>query len=447
MENKEIIEKEEINISENITQPASEAIEQKPKSNKKKVIVISAVIAVVAICIVAAVIAIVGGNSNSLWKKPFDKESFCYGYNVTPEEFIDKANELNIDNVHHEFEYSNKESIEVTDGESAERYAYDISSFELFDRPAYYSICGVDYYEDNTIRQTVLVFDYKDTFSFDWAYDDLCVSAVQILYAYNAFDADSANDVLNAFKSYSDMLEKAAQNQPVKIYFKYGDFVLYLFENENSESLYFRIQKTDEQGVETLEETMGASLVNLADTVSSNNDKTEATVTENDTTEVAETTQAQKSPEDCFVSTKEIYEQVKPFFTKYGYDIDSWDVTIDDGDVFAAETSSESFLLQDNLLVIKLNKGENRTKGLYYSDLDKDNIQINFDGGEKDKAYELLDVIFDGAQVNDKKLSEYIESEYTNHLNEGNISNWENDGIKYTVGIGNDIVFIMLGKN
>ncbi len=149
------------------------------------------------------------------------------------------------------------------------------------------------------------------------------------------------------------------------------------------------------------------------------------------------------SPEQYFLSPKSIYEKVKPFFEKYGYDIDSWNVTADNGEIFAAETGSESIVLQDNCLVINLNKNGSTTRGLYYF-TDNDNIQIWFGGGEQDKAYELLDVIFNGAQVNDKRISEYIQDEYLNHLNEGDISNWSNEGIDYKFGINNDTVFIMV---
>lgn len=439
MENK-IIEKEEINISESIAQPSLDAI--RPKSNKKKVIVLSSIIAAVVVIIgIVVSVIVIAGNSNSLWKKPVDEEYFCYRYNVTPEEFIDKANELYIDNVHHEFEYGDKAAIEDVN-ESAERYFYDISSFKLYDQSAYYSQCAVDYYEDKTIHQTSLMCPYREVFSFDWAYEDLCVSAVQILYAYNAFEADSAKDVLNAFKSYSDLLEKTAQNQRIQLYFKYDDFVLYLFENENSEALYWKIQKTDEQGVENLEKTLGASLINLADKVSSNDDN-EGTKKETETKEV------KKSPEDCFVRTREIYEKVKPFFAKYGYDIDNWNVTVDDGNIFSAETSSEAIVLQDSSLMINLAKDSNITRGLqvFATGNSANNIQLWFDGNDKDKAYELLNIIFDDAYVDDKTLSEYIESEYESYLNEGNVANWTNGEIKYTIQFNDDLTFISLYRN
>lgn len=289
MENKETIEVKEINISENIAQPDLKAIEKKPKSSKKKVILISALIAAIVVIMGIIVSVIVfTGNSNSLWKKPVDEEGIgIYRYNVTPEEFIDKANELcNYDNEYHEFEYAEKTAIR-DDNESAERYWYDISSFKINpgdepinsfkvnpgDEPinwGYYSQCGVDYCEDKTISKTSLVFPYNDVWSFDFAYSDLCISTVQILYAYNAFESDSADDVLNALKSFSDKLEKMAQNHRIQIYFKYGDFVLYLFEDENSEVLYWLIQKTDEKGIEYMEKELGYIMINLADRMSLN---------------------------------------------------------------------------------------------------------------------------------------------------------------------------------
>lgn len=277
MENKETIEVKEINISENIAQPDLKAIEKKPKSSKKKVILISVLIAAIVVIMGIIVSVIVfTGNSNSLWKKPVDEEGIgIYRYNVTPEEFIDKANELcNYDNKYNEFEYAEKTAIR-DDNESAERYWYDISSFKVNpgDEPinlGYYSDCGVDYCEDKTISKTFLVFPYNDVWSFDFAYSDLCISTVQILYAYNAFESDSADDVLNALKSFSDKLEKMAQNHRIQIYFKYGDFVLYLFEDENSEVLYWLIQKTDEKGIEYMEKELGYIMINLADRMSLN---------------------------------------------------------------------------------------------------------------------------------------------------------------------------------
>ena len=155
------------------------------------------------------------------------------------------------------------------------------------------------------------------------------------------------------------------------------------------------------------------------------------------------------NPERYFLNPKNIYKQVKPFFAKYGYDIDNWNVTVDDGNVFIAETSSEIITLQDTGLAINLNKGGNTTRGLqvFTNGNSANNIQLWFDGGEQDKAYELLDVIFDGAYVNDKKLSEYIESEYESYLNEGNVSNWSNGKIRYMVQFNKDLTFISLYRN
>lgn len=431
---------EQSNTFENVSQTVTEYAEQKPKSNKKKIIILF-VITVAVICIIAIIISI-SNKGDSLWKKPFDEDAFTYGYKVTPDEFINKANELYIDDVHHEFEYGQKEPIDGIN-QTAERYCYDISSFELYGRPAYYSQCGVDYYEDKTIRQTILFYDYQDVFSFDWAYDDLCVSAVQILYAYEAFKTDSASDVLNKLKSYSDVLESIAEEQRINIFFKYGDFVLNLSENENSDILFFRIQKTDEKGIEKIESSLGP-LVSLEND-SSVNEK-EETVTEKETAEKSKNERAKKSPEDCFVNTKKIYEQVKPFFMNYGYDFDKWEVTADSVDMFIAETDSEIVALQDTSLNINLNKGGSQAKGLQvFGDSESANsIQIWFDGSEKNMAYELLDVIFEGVYVNDRKISDYIESEYKSHLNEGNVSNWSNGTIKYTVQFNDDLIFVMI---
>ena len=74
-------------------------------------------------------------------------------------------------------------------------------------------------------------------------------------------------------------------------------------------------------------------------------------------------------------------------------------------------------------------------------------IQLWFDAGEQDKAYELLDIVFEDSYVDDKKLSEYIESEYESHLNEGNVANWTNNGIKYTVQFNSDITLISLHQD
>lgn len=433
---------EQSNTFENFSQTVMEYAEQKPKSNKKKII-FSLIITVAVICIIAIIISI-SNKRDSLWKKPFDEDAFTYGYKVTPDEFINKANELYIDDVHHEFEYGQKEAIDGIE-QTAERYCYDISSFELYGRPAYYSECGVDYYKDKTIRQTILVFDYKDVFSFDWAYDDLCVSAVQILYAYGAFETDSASYVLNKFKSYSDVLESIAEERRVNIFFKYDGFVLNLLEGENSDALYFRIQKTDEKGIEKIENSSGP-LVSLEND-SSVNEK-EKNVTGNETMKKSNQSKSKKSPEDCFVNTKKIYEQVKPFFMNYGYDFDAWEVTVDSGDMFIAETDSEIVALQDTSLNINLNKDGSQAKGLQvFGDSESANsIQIWLGGSEKNMAYELLDVIFEGVYVNDRKISEYIESEYKSHLNEGNVSNWSNGTIKYTVQFNDDLIFVMISR-
>lgn len=106
-------------------------------------------------------------------------------------------------------------------------------------------------------------------------------------------------------------------------------------------------------------------------------------------------------------------------------------------------------LLQDSSLVINLNKGGNTVRGLqvFADGNSANNIQLWFDDGEQDKAYELLDVIFDGAYVNDKKLSEYIESEYESYLNEGNVSNWSNGKIRYIIQFNKDLTFISLYRN
>lgn len=167
------------------------------------------------------------------------------------------------------------------------------------------------------------------------------------------------------------------------------------------------------------------------------------------------TREGKKSPEDCFVSTKKTYEKVKPFFAKNGYNFDDWNVTVDNGNIFIAETSSEVILLQDSSLAINLDKGGNTTNGFFAFTHDNDvvySIQICFNADKfgadgKEKAYELLDIIFDDVSVNDKKLSEYIESEYKSHLNEGNVSNWNNGKIKYLVGFDEKLTYIYVGRN
>lgn len=290
MDNNEILKHEEVATAECIIQSTDETITQTPKSNKKKIIVISAVAAVVIICIISVITAAVN-KSNSLWAEPLNEDAIEYGYKLTPEEFIDRANELSIGDVNHEFEYN-----QTKDMDEYERYIFDICSGTLMDNPVYYSSCGVDYYKNDAIYQTILAFDYQfddqNVYSFDWAYDDLSISAVQILYAYDAFDADSAKDVLNTFKAYSDEAEQIIESQNLKIFLKYGEFVILIWEEDNS--LYLSILKTDEKGIARLEEILGSPMTDLTNISSQNNDNSQNFTAEQET---------RKSPDNYAEST------------------------------------------------------------------------------------------------------------------------------------------------
>lgn len=275
MDNNETVKHEEVTTAECIIQSTGETIVQTPKSNKKKIIVISAVVAVVIICIISVIVAAVI-KSNSLWAEPLNEDALEYGYKLTPEEFIDRANELSIGDVHHEFEYN-----QAGDMDEYERYIFDICSGTIMDNPVYYSSCGVDYYKNSTIYKTMLAFDYQNVFSFDWAYDDLSISAVQILYAYDAFDVGSAEDVLNTFKAYSEEAEQIIESQNLKVFLKYGEFVILIWEEDNC--LYFSIQKTDEKGIAQLEEILGSPMTDLTDISSQNNDNSQDFTAEQET--------------------------------------------------------------------------------------------------------------------------------------------------------------------
>ena len=268
------MENTETTIVENNAEVISQPI--KKKSNKK-VVIFTTVIAIVVLGIVAAVIAIVAGNSNSLWKKPFDEESGAYGYRMMPEEFVEKANTLKTsDSKYHEFQYNEKNTLDV-DGKTVERQDYSIRSYDFevdsLENYGFLSNCLLDYYDDDTIRQTVLVFSYNGVWPLKYAYDDISVSATQILYAYGAFEAEKADDVLNAFNSLSDALETTA-NETTRldnIFLRYNDFVIKLYEDEESRGLFMVIQKSDEDYIKNMEEKIGFPLINLGDSSSSNN--------------------------------------------------------------------------------------------------------------------------------------------------------------------------------
>lgn len=367
MENK-IIEKEEINISENITQAA------KKKLNKKTIAFVG-----IAVIIVLIVIAIICSVAN----KPIYKSE---------EEMYATFNGIWVSS---ENEYNDRRIIIDNDSVTSMRFA-TISTFE-------------DLVNENGIEFLKQV-QYRD-----------CVSEIR---------EDCLND--------SNNVEFDIKKGVIKDYTQ--DAIMQLTENGTLEISYYddksKEPSSTDKYIKIAEDTSLDSFLNdyfEKDFYSSKNSKIEY----------------YSNPEHYFLNPKNIYKKVKPFFAKYGYDIDNWNVTVDDGNIFSAETSSEAIVLQDSSLMINLAKGSDITRGLqvFATGNSANNIQLWFDGNDKDKAYELLDVIFDGAYVDDKTLSEYIEGEYKSHLNEGNVSNWSNGRIKYSVQFNNDLTFISLYRN
>lgn len=254
------MENKETTIVENNLEVVSQPI--KKKINKKGII-LSAVIAVVIIGIVASIIVIVS-HSNSLWKKPFDEESYQYGYSVTPEEFIEKANELygsEGDLIAYKYEYVESSKLDS----DADRYLYSITlPVKINGKTITMKLgyAGLDFYQDNTIRQVVVTVLYDNTCDFDVARSRMAYFAVQLLYAYDAFGKDMTEEDLIAVEGvFKESFENA--NEYVPAFFKYNDFILTV-SSTDGKSAGIVIEKYDEKAIEEFEQN-GANIIDLTE--------------------------------------------------------------------------------------------------------------------------------------------------------------------------------------
>lgn len=255
------MENTETTIVENNAEVISQPI--KKKSNKK-IVIFTTVIAIVVLGIVATVIAIVAGNSNSLWKKPFDEESYQYGYSVTPEEFIEKANELygsEGDLIAYKYEYVESSKLDS----DADRYLYSITlPVKINGKTIAMKLgyAGLDFYQDNTIRQVVVTVLYDNTCDFDVARGRMAYFAVQLLYAYDAFGRNVTEEDLIAVEGvFKESFEFA--NEYVPTFFKYNDFILTV-SSTDGKSAGIVIEKYDEKAIEEFEQN-GANIIDLTE--------------------------------------------------------------------------------------------------------------------------------------------------------------------------------------